>query len=137
MICKSARPSIFKYGERRLYLVQNLVHQLTEANRETNKTFEQISESIASVKNSIGNGLVLLARALGGSQRNSNRSYFKQHDSNAIYANQYPNAMQANFPYGTSAMQGSNMHSFKNSSTPFYPAHVLMSRKLQAAVVKT
>ena len=37
-----------------------------------------------------------------------------------MYANQYSKAMQANFPYGTSAMQGSNMHSFKNSSTRFF-----------------
>ena len=76
-----------------LQLKQNLVHQLTEATQETNKPFGQISESIVSVGNSIGNGLALLARALVGSQQNSSSRYFKQHNSNAIYANQYSNAM--------------------------------------------
>ena len=135
--CQSARPSIFKYCEGRLAVKTNLVHQLTEATRETNKAFGQISDLIVNVGNSIGNGLVLFARALGGSQQNSNSSYFNQHNSNAMYANQYSNAMQANFPYVTSAMQGSNINCFKNSSTPFFLAHILMSHKLQAAVVKT
>ena len=64
--------------------------------------------------------LALLARALGGSQQNSNSRYFNQHNSNTIYANQYSNAVQANFPYGKSTMQGSSMHSFKNSSMSFF-----------------
>ena len=103
-----------------MQLQQNLVHQLTEATRETNRAFGQMSESIVSIGISIGNGLALLARALGGSQKNSNSRYFNQHNSNAIYANQYSNAVQANFPYGKSTMQGSSMHSFKNSSMSFF-----------------
>ena len=39
-----------------LQLKQNLVHQFTEAPRETNKAFGEISESIVSVRNYIGNG---------------------------------------------------------------------------------
>ena len=39
-----------------LQLKQNLVHQFTEAPRETNKAFGEISESIVSVRNSVGNG---------------------------------------------------------------------------------
>ena len=61
-----------------LQLKQNLVYQLTEATHETNKAFRQISESIVSVGNSIGNGLKLLARDLRGSQQNNNLSYFDQ-----------------------------------------------------------
>ena len=57
-------------------LKQNLVHWLTEVTRETNIAFGQISESIVCEGNSIGNGLALLARALGGLQQNSNSSYF-------------------------------------------------------------
>lgn len=105
-------------------LKQNLVHWLTEVTWETNIAFGQISESIVSEGNSIGNGLALIARALGGLQQNSNSSYFNQHNSNAMYANQYSNAMQTNFRHGASAMQGSNMLSFKNSSIPFFPSQV-------------
>ena len=61
-----------------LQLKQNLVYQLTEATHETNKAFRQISESVVSVGNSIGNGLKLLARALRGSQQNNNLSYYDQ-----------------------------------------------------------
>ena len=102
-----------------LQVKQNLVNQLAEATRETNKAFGQISESIVSVGNFIGNGLALFARALGGSQQNNNSSYFNHHSSNAMHANPGSNAMHTNFPYGTSPMQGNNvMHGFRNSYTP-------------------
>ena len=54
-----------------------------------------------------------------------------------MYLNQYSTAMWAQFPYGTSAKQNNKMHIFKNFSTMFFLAHILLIRKLQTAVVKT
>ena len=95
-----------------LHLKQSFVNELTQATRESNKAFGQISESITSVGNSIGNGLALLAQAIGGcSQQNSNFHPF----------NQQPNTMHTNVPYGTgyeAPMQANFTHNFRHSSAP-------------------
>ena len=47
-------------------LRENMVKGLEEATNESNKVFEAISISIESVRKSIGDGLSLLANAIGG-----------------------------------------------------------------------
>ena len=45
-----------------------MLSSFTEATKESNKVFNQISTSIEQVGESIGNGLALLAQALSGMQ---------------------------------------------------------------------
>ena len=49
-----------------LNLLDNTVKGLVEATNESNKAFEAISKSTESVGKSIGDGLSLLANAIGG-----------------------------------------------------------------------
>ena len=55
-----------KMAKDELILKKNLVDQLTAATVESNKAFEKMSDSIESVGKSIGEGLKLLAAAIGG-----------------------------------------------------------------------
>ena len=69
-----------------LYLKQNMVHELTESTKESNKAFMKTSESIASVGKSIGDGLAELAFALTGSQQQESTPNFNQ-NLNPMYSN--------------------------------------------------
>lgn len=53
-----------------LILKQTMVKQLTEATVESNKAFEKLSASIDNVGKSIGDGLKLLANAIGNNNNN-------------------------------------------------------------------
>ena len=80
-----------------LKLKQSMVAGLTVATQESNKAFEQISKSIASVGQSIGDGLALLAQALGGAlggQQQPNQ-YFNPLPSMPLQSR--------NMPYGAEA----------------------------------
>ena len=72
-----------------LQLKQNIVSGFTEASRESNKAFEQISKSIESVGQSIGNGLALLAQALGGMQNNTQPAATSGIQSQQYYPQDY------------------------------------------------
>ena len=80
-----------------LKLKQNMVDGLTVATQESTKAFEQISKSIASIGQSIGDGLALLAQALGGAlggQQQPNQ-YFNPLPSMPLQSR--------NMPYGAEA----------------------------------
>lgn len=76
-----------------------MVNQLTQATKDSNIAFGQISESIASVGKSIGDGLALLAQAIGGTQQNSYPQYFTQQPvhPNTQYGISYETPLRSNF----------------------------------------
>ena len=59
-------------ARKELKLKQNLVEGLTQATVQTNKAIEIMSQSMESVGKSIGDGLAMLATALGGMNSNNN-----------------------------------------------------------------
>ena len=67
-----------------LKLKQSMVDELTEATRQSNNAFEQMSKSIESVGKSIGDGLALMANALWQHQ-----NYPQQHPGNAQFNQNY------------------------------------------------
>lgn len=71
-------------------LAKEELHKLTKSTKESNKSFTQISESIASVGKSIGDGLATLAFTLSGSQQREGTPN----------VNQNLNLMYSNFPHG-------------------------------------
>ena len=73
-------------AKKELRLKQNVVIELTESIKESNKAFTQISESIASVGKSIGDVLEALAVALSGSQQREGTPNFNR-NLNPIYSN--------------------------------------------------
>ena len=79
-------------AKKELRLKQNVVHELTESTKESNKAFTQISESIASVGKSIGDVLEALTFALSGLQQQEGTPNF----------NRNLNPMYSNFPQGIS-----------------------------------
>ena len=114
-----------------LKLKQNLVEDLAEATRESNKAFTQISDSIKSVGNSIGNGLALLAQALAGPQQsqyfNPNMRYNAGIESplhSTFYSNQaQPPSSFTNYisgqDFNNSSRSGSN-ESYDSSRNKTY-----------------
>ena len=76
----------FNLANEELRLKQNMVHELTESSKESNKAYMQISESIASVGKSIGDSLTALTFALSGSQQREGTANFNQ-NSNPMYSN--------------------------------------------------
>ena len=73
-----------------LNLAKEELHELTKSTKESNKSLTQISESIASVGKSIGDGLAALAFTLSGSQQREGTPN----------VNQNLNLMYSNFPHG-------------------------------------
>ena len=76
----------FNLANEELRLKQNMVHELTESSKESNKAYMQISESIASVGKSIGDSLAALTFALSGSQQREGTANLNQ-NSNPMYSN--------------------------------------------------
>ena len=62
------------------------MHEFNESTKESNKGFTQISESIASVGKSIGDGLAALTFTLSGSQQREGTANFNQ-NLNPMYSN--------------------------------------------------
>ena len=63
----SQRDQVYmKMAKDELKLKHDMVDQLTAATRESNRAFEKISQLIESVGQSIGDGLLALAGAIGG-----------------------------------------------------------------------
>ena len=75
-----------------LLLKQSLVEKLTAATEASNKAFEKMASSIESVGSSIGNGLMMLAGAIGNATNNPNQL------GNNLQAPQYPNQVSQSYP---------------------------------------
>jgi len=101
-----------KMAKDELILKQSLVELLTAATAESNKAFDKMSASIESVGKSIGEGLKLLADAIGNNQASTVNSHHPTYVQN-FYPQQYslssgrayPNGYQPNVPYTETFLQ--------------------------------
>lgn len=80
-----------------LILKQTLVKQLTAATAESNKAFDKMSASIESVGKSIGEGLILLAGAIGNNQTSAVNPRPSTYAQN-YYPQQYPHTTGSPYP---------------------------------------
>ena len=101
-----------------LRLKQNMVDGLTEATKESNKAFEKISESIASVGKSIGDGFAALANALSGMQQQNypHQSHFQYQNMN--YGPQSAPHFNMGIPYDKSSSHSSTSSYSISPQTP-------------------
>jgi hypothetical protein len=113
----SQRDQVFlKMAKDELIVKQNMVNQITAANQESNKAFERMSASIESVGKSIGDGLKLLAGAIGANhhpQPYSQDFFYPQHQP---YTTGHRQNTQFTPPSVSSSFSGAPQSECTNSS---------------------
>ena len=115
-----------KMAEDELILKETLEKQLTAATAESNKAFDKISASIESVGKSIGEGLKLLAGAIGNNQA----SAVNPHPSTYAhyYPQQYSHAAGQAYPNHQNLPHPTTQPAFPSISTALLPDRVVTTR---------
>ena len=108
-------------------LKQDLLHELEEATRESNKALNDISHSISTFGKSIGDGLALLASALSNARSNPANSHTSA-------TNSYPQ-MHQSFSF---TPPGYQQHLLDINSNPWISTakHVLFPRIFIYSTIK-